>query len=93
MAGYSEKQLERKLVAYAKSIGVLSYKFSSPSTRGVPDRIFIGPNGVLFMELKVGTNKPTDIQQHHIALINSHGGIACWVNDFETGKNKIEELR
>ena len=87
-----ESQFESKLVAYAKSIGVLSYKFSSPSQRGVPDRIFIGPSGVLFLELKVGSNKPTKLQLYHIAKINDAGGNAAWSNDWDEATAMVDKL-
>ena len=48
-----EKQIESKVVKKAKELGFLTYKFSSPSNRGVPDRIFISPYGeVFFIEFK-----------------------------------------
>lgn len=90
-----EKELESKLSNYARSVGVLSYKFSSPASRGVPDRMFIGPLGVLFLELKVGSNKPTKLQHYHIDQINRTGAVntrAAWVNDFESGKRMIDML-
>ena len=36
-----EKQIESKVCDYAKSKGVLAYKFTSPARAAVPDRLFI----------------------------------------------------
>ena len=48
-----EKNLEAKIIKIAKKLGYLTYKFTSPSNKGVPDRIFISPYGhVFFMEFK-----------------------------------------
>ena len=48
-----EKTIERHLVNGVKKLGGLCYKFTSPSTQGVPDRIIITAQGrVIFAELK-----------------------------------------
>jgi len=59
-----EKQIESKIVKKAKELGFLTYKFSSPSNRGVPDRIFISPHGeVFFIEFKSAKGKLTQLQK------------------------------
>jgi len=58
-----EKEIEAKVCEFAKSKGVLVYKFTSPSRAAVPDRLFIGPGGrVWFCEFKRGGQKPTPSQ-------------------------------
>lgn len=58
-----EKDLEKKIVNKAKKLGYLTYKFVSPSNRGVPDRIFISENGKLFfMEFKSKKGKLNELQ-------------------------------
>lgn len=48
-----EKDIEQHLVKRCKDLGVLCFKFTSPSCTGVPDRILVFPNGlVTFLELK-----------------------------------------
>lgn len=85
-----EAKVERKLVKWAKEQGCLSYKFSSPANRGVPDRIFIGPSGkVLFLELKAPGEKPTALQMKHLKDIHKTGCWAMWVDSFEAGKEII----
>lgn len=87
-----ESDLERQVVAYCKKVGALTYKFISPSHRGVPDRIVIGSRGVLFLELKAPGKKPTALQLREIYLINnfkSHA-IAAWVDDYDQAKNLID---
>ena len=59
-----EKNLESKIVKIAKELGYLTYKFSSPSHKGVPDRIFINPNGfIFFIEFKSTKGKLTTLQK------------------------------
>lgn len=92
-----EKQLERKLTSYCKSVGVLCYKWSSPAHRGVPDRILIGPLGVNFVELKGEGKKATPLQAREIEKINStirspeHGFASC-VDNWEDLKDLVDEL-
>ena len=58
-----EKQIEAKVCDYAKSKGVLAYKFTSPARAAVPDRMFISPDGrVWFCEFKREGQKPTAAQ-------------------------------
>jgi len=62
-----EKQIESKVVKKAKELGFLTYKFSSPSNRGVPDRIFISPHGeVFFIEFKSEKGRLTKLQEKTI---------------------------
>jgi hypothetical protein len=65
-----EKQIEAKVCEYAKSKGVLAYKFTSPARAAVPDRMFIAPDGrVWFCEFKREGQKPTAAQdREHIKL-------------------------
>lgn len=35
-----------------QKVGALCFKFTSPGTRGVPDRIVVSKKGVFFVELK-----------------------------------------
>ena len=63
-----EKYLERKIVFKAKKLGYLTYKFVSPSSRGVPDRIFISENGKLFfVEFKSKKGKLSKLQDKKIS--------------------------
>ena len=48
-----EKCIEKHLVKGVKKLGGLCYKFVSPGTQGVPDRIIITAQGrIIFAELK-----------------------------------------
>lgn len=82
-----EKKLERRCCDLAKTHGWWTRKFSSPSNRGVPDRLFIKNGAVVFIEFKAPGNVPTKLQEHEINQINSAGGNANWcdnVDDFKT---------
>lgn len=69
-----ESQIERKLVNGIKKLGGLSFKFVSPGTLGVPDRIVITPAGkVIFVELKSETGRLSKLQKHTIEQIRKRG--------------------
>ena len=58
-----EKQIEAKVCDYAKTKGVLAYKFTSPARAAVPDRMFIYKGRVFFIEFKREGQKPTPAQE------------------------------
>lgn len=88
-----EKDLERKVVAYAKSRNVLCMKFASPGNRGVPDRILIGPTGrIAFLELKRPGGSPTTLQLHTLNKFVLRGCRATWCDNLGDAAKLIDEL-
>ena len=62
-----EKVVERHLVEGVKKLGGLCYKFTSPGTQGVPDRLIITAQGrVIFAELKTDKGVLSKIQKYTI---------------------------
>jgi hypothetical protein len=86
-----EREIERKLTKWAKENKVLSYKFSSPARRGVPDRIFISGGVTLFLELKVVGKRPTKLQLRELDRINVAGAVADWAAGYDQAVEKIEQ--
>lgn len=86
-----EKDIEKKVCDYAKSLSCLCYKFTSPSQRSVPDRLFIGPNGrVWFIEFKRLGGQPTPAQEVEIRKIQDHE-VPVWIADnVEQGKKFVD---
>lgn len=88
-----EKIIEGKVVAHAKTKGCIVYKFTSPSKRSVPDRIFITPAGVVFfIEFKRLHQKPTPSQAVEIEKIRSKGVSVFVVDDVATGKKVVDGM-
>ena len=55
----SEREIERYLVKRVKEAGGKAYKFVSPGTAGVPDRIVVLPNSfIAFVEVKAPGKTP-----------------------------------
>lgn len=85
-----EKVIEKKVCDYAKSLGCLVYKFTSPSRRSVPDRMFITREGrVFFVEFKRLGCEATPAQKVEIEKIQQQG-INVWVvDDVKYGKGIV----
>lgn len=47
-----EKDIEKYLREQVKKMGGIAYKFVSPATRGVPDRLVVFYKNVYFVEVK-----------------------------------------
>ena len=88
-----EKVIETKVCTYAKKRGFLAYKFVSPNNRGVPDRIFISPEGsVFFIEFKRKGRKPTKLQHEIITRLQKHNAFVDVVDNIEDGKEFIDKV-
>lgn len=86
-----EKDIERRVCDYAKSLKMLVYKFTSPSRRSVPDRMFITATGVVFfIEFKKRGEKPTKAQEVEIAKIRKTGVSVYVVDNIQVGKEVID---
>ena len=58
-----EREIESKLRDAVKSAGGVCWKFTSPGTAGVPDRIILMPHGrIAFAETKAPGEKPRALQ-------------------------------
>jgi len=68
-----EKDIERKSAQWAKRNDWLTYKFTSPAQRGVPDRVFIKGGRVVFIEYKTAKGRTTKLQDLVIAAMRAHG--------------------
>lgn len=81
-----EKKLEAKIVKIAKELGYLTYKFTSPSNRGVPDRMFINQCGyIFFIEFKSENGKLTSLQKKFNRDVGNRGAIVFVVSKVESG--------
>ena len=88
-----ESKIEEKVSTYAKSKGVLSYKFTSPNKRSVPDRLFVFPGGrVVFMELKQLGKPLTDNQERECNKLLGAGAEVYLCDSSEVGKLLIDYI-
>ena len=84
-----ESTIESYLVRRCKELGVLCYKFVSPSHRGVPDRVLIFPKGlVTFIELKAPGKSPTALQLAVLKQMEGNNAVIGWT-DSKTGVDDL----
>ena len=82
-----ERDIEKKVCEYAKSLGILAYKFTSPQRRSVPDRLFIAPGGVIFfIEFKQTGKTFTKGQEREAIRLADNGADVYLVDSVEGGK-------
>ncbi len=89
-----EKTIERHIAKYAKNKGIITYKFSSPAKRSVPDRIFIAPpNGnIIFIEFKQKNRSLSKLQSFTFNLLLKSGCKVYLVDSIESGKKIIDAM-
>jgi len=88
-----EASLEHRIKRYAESKGCLFWKFVSPGTTGVPDRVIISPRGATaFLEIKAPGCRPRAIQDHRMQQLRAQGVAATWVSDYRVAVGFIDSL-
>jgi hypothetical protein len=88
-----EKTIEEAVRVYAKKHGYSSYKFTSPSNKSVPDRIFVSPKGIiLFVEFKRKGGKLTPLQLYTYKLFQSHNANIFVIYNIIDGKLLIDKF-
>lgn len=69
-----EKIIEEKLTKVVRQNGGVCWKFTSPGTAGVPDRIVLMPKGnIAFVEVKAPGEKPRPLQLSRHRLLRRLG--------------------
>ena len=69
-----EKIIEEKLTKVVRQKGGVCWKFTSPGTAGVPDRIVLMPKGhIAFVEVKAPGEKPRPLQLSRHKLLRRLG--------------------
>lgn len=69
-----EREIEKKLVYAVKERGGVCWKFTSPGTAGVPDRVILMPKGqIAFVEVKAPGEKPRPLQLSRHRLLRRLG--------------------
>jgi hypothetical protein len=82
-----EREIESIVCKYAEQQGWLQYKFTSPSNRGVPDRLFLKNGKIIFIEFKAPGKKLTRLQNHIIKKIRLQGFTTEVIDDTTIGKS------
>lgn len=88
-----EREIEKRVKAYAESKGWLTRKWTSPGHAFVPDQIFINPFGkVIFVEFKQEGKKPTAGQQREHERLRAQGCAVAVIDSVDMGKAMVDRL-
>lgn len=87
-----EKQIETKVCDYAKTKGMMVYKFTSPARAAVPDRMFIKNGRVFFIEFKRGGQKATEAQEREHHRLRQQAINVFVVDNVDAGKECIDTM-
>lgn len=90
----TEKKIEQALVSTVKAQGGVCWKFVSPGTAGVPDRIILMPMGrIAFMEVKAPGERPRKLQLARHRLLRRLGFKVYVLDSIDDIKSIIEEVK
>lgn len=81
-----ESYIEKKVTDHAKANGWLSYKWVSPSQRGVPDRMYFKDSSLMIVEFKAPNKLPTPYQLAIHRRLAAVGWEVHIIDDIEKGK-------
>lgn len=85
-----EHEVESKFCHAVNAAGGWALKFTSPSLRGMPDRVVLRTGGhVFFVELKRKGAKPRPLQGHYLSLLRRFGFHTYVIDDAEGIKDCI----
>ena len=87
-----ERSVEAGLIKKVKQHGGICLKFTSPGTRGVPDRLIIYRGRVIFVELKQEKGRITALQKRMHERLRYHGAEVYVAYGSEGVRKLIEEL-
>ena len=87
-----EKTIESKVCNYAKKLGFLVYKILSPTSVGIPDRMFIYNKLVFFIEFKKPGGVISAKQNQIFNNMSSHSINVYIVNNLNQGIFIIDEI-
>lgn len=94
-----ERSIESYLVKRVSDLGGIAYKFTSPSNRGVFDRLVVLPFGIIwFVELKSPKGKLSKLQEifeagmnemeHQTIVLHSRDAVDTFI---EIARRQIED--
>lgn len=81
-----EKNIQKKILQYLKSIGAYAVKTMITSKNGVPDVLVCYQSKFIGFEIKQPNEKATVLQDYNLSLIQKAGGLGFVVRDVEEVK-------
>lgn len=89
-----EKDVEGRVVHWWEKIrGLPTTKLNGQNNRGKPDRVFWAPNGTpVIIEFKAPGEKPSKLQEHHLAQFYALGYAVAWYDEAEPCIEYLEQF-
>lgn len=88
-----ERDIETRVCKHAQKYGILTRKFTSPSHRSVPDRLFLFPTGLaVFIEFKQKGKTLTKGQVREAKKLRELGHYVYLIDDVQAGKQLVDKL-
>lgn len=87
-----EREIEKYLYDQTVKHGGLCYKWSSPQTAGVPDRIVMLKGQIWFVECKSSTGKLSKLQEKVTGKIRDQGCNMMIINSKELVDQLMEHI-
>ena len=81
-----ESVLQKKILTWLQANGYYAIKVEKANRAGVPDILACASGRFIGLEIKIGNNKPSALQESHIRQINEANGIAKVVWSLEEVK-------
>lgn len=89
-----ESHVERRLVEATKARGGMCWKFTSPGTTGVPDRIVLLPGGRAgFVEVKAPGETPRPLQARRLSQLRALGFKALVLDHPDQIEGVLDEIQ
>lgn len=88
----NERTIEHQLKKAIEASGGLCWKLVCPGTTGVPDRICLMRNRVVFVELKAPGKQPRPIQVRRMNQLRQQGFTALVVDSIDGIQEVIDAL-
>ena len=88
-----EKEIEKKVTDYAKTLGWLGYKWVSPGRAGVPDRLYFQYGHVMCIEFKALGKRATNLQKKHHRQLAGKGILVYVIDNVTEGKHVFDQAR
>lgn len=90
----TERDVEQALTRAVARHGGIAWKFVSPGTAGVPDRIVLLPGGKTgFIELKAPGKNPRPLQEHRMSQIRDLGIPVFVIDSMDQIEGVIREIQ
>ena len=87
-----ERDVQSKVVTFARRLGIAAHKFSSEARRNVPDYVFFYDGRTYFIEFKATGKTARDAQVKEINKLRKAGFQVDVVDDPDDGKQRIKEF-